>query len=64
MGCFGSFYITNPEFFSHRYKNISLDEHLLNGYLIDGDDKKVNLPEIKENINAMEYIVNVIEKNN
>ncbi|MDU4025522.1 MAG: nucleoside hydrolase [Anaerococcus sp.] len=57
-------YITNPEFFSHRYKNISLDEHLLNGYLMDGDDKKVNLPEIKENINAMEYIVNVIEKNN
>lgn len=57
-------YITNPEFFIDYEKNIVLDEHLLNGYLVDGDDKKVNMPEIKDNINAMEYIVDVIENNN
>ena len=57
-------YITNPEFFIDYEKNIVLDEHLLKGYLVDGDDKKVNMPEIKDNINAMEYIVDVIENNN
>lgn len=56
-------YITNPEFFIDVKKNIVLDEHLLRGYLVDGDDKKVNLPEIKEDINAMDYIVSVIEEN-
>lgn len=57
-------YITNPEYFIDVYKNIALDEHLLRGYLVDGADKKVNLPEIKSDINAMEYIVQVIEEGN
>lgn len=57
-------YITNPEYFVDIEKDISLDEHLLNGYLVEGKDKKVNLPEIKDHINAMEYIVSVIEENN
>lgn len=56
-------YITNPEYFVDKSKNIGLDEHLLNGYLVDGKDKKVNLPEIKDGINAMDYIVSVIEEN-
>lgn len=55
-------YITNPEFFIDYEKNISLDENLLNGYLVKGNDKKVNLPELKDGIDAMDYIVNVIEK--
>lgn len=55
-------YITNPEFFIDYKKNISLDENLLNGYLVKGNDKKVNLPELKDGIDAMDYIVNVIEK--
>lgn len=57
-------YITNPEYFTDYEKDISLDEHLLNGYLVEGNDKKVNLPEIKENINAMKHIVSIIENNN
>lgn len=56
-------YIANPEFFINAKKNIVLNEHLLRGYLVDGDDKKVNLPEIKEDINAIDYIVSVIEEN-
>ncbi|WP_099320638.1 nucleoside hydrolase [Anaerococcus sp. Marseille-P3625] len=55
-------YITNPEFFIDHKKNICLDENLLNGYLVKGNDKKVNLPELKDGIDAMDYIVNVIEK--
>lgn len=55
-------YITNPEFFIDYEKNISLDENLLNGYLVKGNDKKINLPELKDGIDAMDYIVNVIEK--
>ena len=55
-------YISNPEFFTNCEKSISLDEHLLEGYLVDGSDKKVNLPEIKEDFDAMSYIVETIEK--
>lgn len=55
-------YITNPEFFIDYKKNISLDENLLNGYLVKGNDKQINLPELKDGIDAMDYIVNVIEK--
>lgn len=55
-------YITNPEYFKDYEKSISLDENLLNGYLVDGPDKKVNLPEIKKDFDAMAYIVDIIEK--
>lgn len=55
-------YISNPEFFTNCEKSISLDEHLLEGYLVDGSDKKVNLPEIKKDFDAMSYIVETIEK--
>ncbi|WP_151410538.1 nucleoside hydrolase [Anaerococcus sp. Marseille-P9784] len=55
-------YITNPEFFIDHKKNICLDENLLNGYLVEGNDKKVNLPELKDDFDAMAYIVNIIEK--
>ena len=55
-------YITNPEFFKDNYKEIRVDENLINGYIVDGNDKKVNIPEIKDNIDAMKYIVDVIEK--
>lgn len=55
-------YITNPEFFIDYEKNISLDENLLNGYLVKGYDKKINLPELNDGVDAMDYIVNVIEK--
>ena len=55
-------YITNPELFIDKEKGISLDENLLNGFLVDGNDKKVNLPEIKEDFNAMDFIVDIIEK--
>lgn len=55
-------YITNPEFFTDHEKNIKVDENLFYGYLVDGDDKTVNLPQINEDMNAMAFIVDVIEK--
>ena len=55
-------YITNPEFFEDKKRSIELKENMARGFLKEGNDAIVNLPELVTDIDAMEYIINVIEK--
>lgn len=54
-------YLTNPEFFIDEYRRIELSENMMKGYLKKGEDAVVNLPRLKDEIDAMDYIVSVIE---
>lgn len=55
-------YITNPEFFEDKKRSIELKENMARGFLKEGNDAVVNLPELVTDIDAMEYIINVIEE--
>ena len=55
-------YITNPEFFEDKKRSIELKENMARGILKEGNDAIVNLPELVTDIDAMEYIINVIEE--
>lgn len=55
-------YITNPEFFEDKKRSIELKENMARGFLKEGNDAIVNLPELVTAIDAMDYIINVIEE--
>ncbi len=55
-------YLTNPEFFEDEYRGIRLAENMRKGYLEKGEDVVVNLPRLKHEVDAMDYIVSVIER--
>lgn len=55
-------YITNPEFFEDKKRSIELKENMARGFLKEGNDAIVNLPELVTDIDAMDYIINLIEE--
>lgn len=56
-------YVTNPEFFNINKREIKLGDNMKRGFLEKGFDSYVNLPSLKDGFNAMDFIVNRIEKN-
>lgn len=56
-------YITNPEFFEIEKRKIKLGNNMMKGFLEEGNDTNVLVPKLKSEVDAMDYIVSVIEKN-
>lgn len=56
-------YFTNPEFFNVNKRKIRLGENMKTGFLEEGSDTVINIPSLKDDINAMDFIVKSIEKN-
>ncbi|MCI5675221.1 MAG: nucleoside hydrolase [Firmicutes bacterium] len=54
-------YLIRPELFDNKDKNIRLGKNLIKGYLEEGSDKKINLPEIKSGVEVMNTIIDIIE---
>ncbi|MCI7239671.1 MAG: nucleoside hydrolase [Anaerococcus sp.] len=50
-------YLTNPEFFIKEKRKVKLSENMMKRYLEEGDDKELILTKLRDEINAMDYIV-------
>lgn len=55
-------YLTHPEFYNDHKMNIKLGKNLIKGFLIEGEDKEINAPYIKDDIHAMTEILKIMEK--
>lgn len=56
-------YFTNPDFFQDKERKIKLEDNMKTGFLEEGTDTIINIPSLKDDVNAMDFIVKMIEKN-